>query len=174
MIEIELERTYLAKSIPDGLRDAPFRKIIDLYIPATHPHPKLRVRKNGDTHAITKKEPLHGGDSSEQTEHTIPLTEGEFAAFAAMECKKIEKKRYYYEHNAMTLEIDVFEGALTGLVLVDAEFKSAEEKRTFAMPDFCLAEVTQEAFVAGGVLAGKTCDDIAAPLARFGYQKLLL
>lgn len=172
MIDIELERTYLAKCFPPGLAACPSREIIDLYLPATHPHPKLRVRKSGDTYAITKKEPLHGDDSSEQTEHTIPLTEGEFAAFAAINCKKIEKKRYYYPWQNRVLEIDVFVGALAGLVLVDAEFKNAAEKETFTMPDFCLAEVTQEAFVAGGVLAGKAYKDLEENLARFGYQKL--
>ncbi len=172
MIEIELERTYLAKNIPPGLADSPFRQIVDLYLPAKDEHPKLRLRKSGDTYAITKKAPLHGDDSSEQAEHTIPLTEEEYAAFAAMACKKVEKKRYYYTYGVIALEVDIFEGGLTGLVLIDVEFKSTEEKKKFSAPAFCLAEVTQEAFVAGGMLAGKAYEDVEEDLARFGYQKL--
>lgn len=40
------------------------------------------------------------------------------------------------------------------------------------MPDFCLAEVTEEDFVAGGVICGKSYADIESELARFGYEKL--
>lgn len=40
------------------------------------------------------------------------------------------------------------------------------------MPDFCLAEVTEEDFIAGGVICGKTYADVAPELARFGYEKL--
>lgn len=174
MIEIELERTYLAKSFPPGLAQTPFRHIVDLYLPSEHPHPKLRLRKSGDSYAITKKVPLHGNDSSEQAEHTIPLTEQEFIACTAMECKKVEKQRYYYSWQDTTLEIDVFGGGLVGLILIDVEFKSTEEKDAFVMPDFCLIEVTQEKMVAGGVLAGASYEDIAPVLEKFGYKKLFV
>ncbi len=40
------------------------------------------------------------------------------------------------------------------------------------MPDFCLVEVTQEDFVAGGMLCGKSYEDIKADLDRYGYTKL--
>ena len=42
------------------------------------------------------------------------------------------------------------------------------------MPDFCLAEVTQETFFAGGIVCGKKYDDLEADLKRFHYQKLFL
>ena len=40
------------------------------------------------------------------------------------------------------------------------------------MPDFCLADVTQEVFIAGGMLCGKCYKDIEDDLARIGYKKL--
>lgn len=52
---IELERTYLAKYIPDGLKECKSKEIIDLYIPRANVHPKVRVRKNGDIYEMTKK-----------------------------------------------------------------------------------------------------------------------
>ena len=41
------------------------------------------------------------------------------------------------------------------------------------MPDFCLADVTQEEFVAGGALCGKKYPDIEQKLAAFGYSRIL-
>lgn len=40
------------------------------------------------------------------------------------------------------------------------------------MPGFCLVEVTEADFIAGGVICGKTYADVESQLARFGYEKL--
>jgi CYTH domain-containing protein len=69
--------------------------------------------------------------------------------------------------------VDVFRDALDGLVLVDFEFETEAEKDEFPMPDFCLVEVTQEEFLAGGMLCGKSYDDIASDLSRFGYGRIV-
>ena len=71
-------------------------------------------------------------------------------------------------------ELDVFTGKLAGLVLIDFEFDSLDAKASFTPPDFILADVTQEDFIAGGLLAGKSYEDIAPELARFSYQRLHL
>ena len=68
----------------------------------------------------------------------------------------------------------MFRGKLAGLVLVDIEFQSVEEKDEFKAPSWCLAEVTQENFLAGGMLCGKSYADIKEKLLQFGYEKLLL
>ncbi len=169
---IERERTYLAKYIPEGLRDCPSREIVDIYVPATKEHAVLRIRKNGSIYEITKKTPVAGTDSSEQTEQTVFLDEEEYAVFSTVTGKRIEKRRYYYPLGKQIAEVDIFEGALEGLVIVDVEFDSSEEKNNFQMPDFCLAEVTQERFCAGGVLAGKGYADIEDDLKKFGYEKI--
>ena len=78
MIEIELEKTYLIKYLPNEFVDFPFKEIKDIYIPKDTEHPILRIRKFGDEYEITKKQPIQGLDSSEQYENTIPLTREEF------------------------------------------------------------------------------------------------
>lgn len=45
-------------------------------------------------------------------------------------------------------ELDVFTGKLAGLVLIDFEFDSLDAKASFTPPDFILADVTQEDFIA--------------------------
>ena len=42
------------------------------------------------------------------------------------------------------------------------------------IPNFCLAEVTQEEFTAGGMLCGKSYEEIEPRLRGFGYSKLFV
>ena len=70
-------------------------------------------------------------------------------------------------------EVDVFRDGLQGLVVIDFEFATPAEKARFVAPaDVVLADITQEDFIAGGLLAGKSYADIEPELARFDYQRL--
>ncbi len=170
----ELELTYLAKKLPKNLSTFPSKEMLDIYLPSTAVHPNLRIRKRGDIFEITNKKPVKQGDSSHQLEQTIPLTKEEYDELSSVQGKRVAKIRYYYKENGADFEVDVFAGDLKGLVLVDVEFSSIEAKDSFAIPSFCLADVTQEHFLAGGMLCGKTYADIEKDLDRFGYKKLFL
>lgn len=172
---LELEKTYLAKYLPEGLAQCETRELSDLYIPFQSAHPKMRIRKKGGKHEITKKVRIEASDASAQEEQTMSLSADEYAALSQVEGKKLRKIRYEYSNGeSLVAEIDIFQDDLSGLVVIDFEFDSGEEKDAFSMPDFCLADVTQEDFVAGGMLCGKKYADIESDLARFGYQKLFL
>lgn len=171
---IELEKTYLAKKLPENLKSCKFKEIIDVYIPKLSDHPKIRLRKNGDRFEITKKEPINRKDTSNLKEQTIILTETEFNALNKLEGKRVRKIRYHYDYNGQMAEIDVFQDDLRGLVVVDFEFASLKEKNNFQMPNFCLVDVTQEDFIAGGMLCGKSYKDIKNQLIKFGYKKLFV
>jgi CYTH domain-containing protein len=170
---IELEKTYLAKKLPENLKGCKFKEIIDIYIPKSSVHPKLRLRKNGEKYELTKKEPVNDGDASHQKEQTIILTETEFNALnQQIEGKRVRKIRYYYNHNGRIAEFDIFQDDLAGLVVIDFEFTTMDEKDNFQMPDFCLKDITQEVFIAGGMICGKAYKDIEGELAKFAYNKL--
>jgi CYTH domain-containing protein len=169
---IEYELTYLAKYLPTQLDTTRCKEYVDIYFPASLAHPTLRLRRRGDSYEMTKKTIISGTDSSEMHEATIPLTKEEYAALAQAPGARVHKLRYEHDIAGRTAEIDVFQDELAGLVLIDFEFASTAEKEQFTMPDICLAEVTQEAFVAGGMLAGKSYADIADNLARYSYRKL--
>lgn len=169
---IELEKTYLAKYIPEEVKTARKIEIVDVYIPKSEKHPILRLRKRGDKYEMTKKSPVSEGDSSKHNEHTIALSEEEFEALNEVSGKRVEKTRYEYKKNGQKFEVDVFSGSLTGLVLVDVEFDSEEVKNAFVAPEFCLAEVTEEEFTVGGMLCGKAYEDIEEKLKSFGYKKI--
>ncbi len=169
---IEIERTFLATSIPQDLNQYPSKEIIDVYIPKSDRHPVLRLRKNGTKFELTKKQPIDN-DPSHQKEETIHLTEDEFLALSQIDGKKVHKIRYFYKVNEHTAEIDVFQADLKGLVVVDFEFTSLEQRDAFTPPSFCGADITKEEFVAGGIICGKTYKDIQSQLEKFNYQKIL-
>lgn len=168
----ELERTYLLKELPSGFEGTRSEEMLDIYIPSSVEHPVLRIRKIGEKYEITKKEPLKEGDASCQHETTISLTKDEYDELCGLPGKRVQKTRFYYQENGIEYEIDVFRGNLEGLVLVDVEFPSLKEKGAFAVPAWCLAEVTQEKFLAGGMVCGKKYSDIEKELQRFNYKRL--
>jgi CYTH domain-containing protein len=173
---IELERTFLAKSFPEGLKNCIFKEMLDIYLPDGMPHASIRIRKRGDKRfVITKKQPVNKNDHSKLKEETIVLTKEEFELLEkGVKGRRVHKLRYYYDYNGKIAEFDVFADKMKGLVLVDFEFETEEDKTNFQMPEFCLADVTQDKFVAGGMLCGKSYEDIQEELDNYDYTKLFL
>jgi CYTH domain-containing protein len=170
---IELELTYLAAELPEEIKKSKPKILVDVYVPESGvKHARLRLRQKGDSFEITKKIPINEHDASAHTEMTIPLDEAEFNALASVSDKRVVKDRYNVYIEGYPAEVDVFCEELKGLVLIDFEFTSEEEKKAFKQPSICLSNVTQENFIAGGLLAGKTYQDIEPELKRFNYKEL--
>lgn len=170
--EIEYEKTYLAKRLPEGLSSAKSVLIRDVYVPESARHAMLRLRAKDDDYVITKKTILHGTDSSTMSEETIPLSAEEYTAHANCSTKSFVKRRYFVQIDGHSAEVDVYDETLKGLVVIDFEFLSEEQKEKFIMPEVCLADVTQEEGIAGGMLAGKSYEDIEQLLKQYGYERL--
>jgi adenylate cyclase len=171
-VEIELELTYLARELPIEISGVEPKAMLDIYLPEQSLRPYIRLRKKGENYEITKKKPIDDSDYSAQTEQTIPLEADEFAALSVTSNRKIQKNRYAVDIAGYPAEVDVFTGDFAGLVLIDFEFKTLAEKEQFQPPSCCLADVTQERFVAGGQLAGKSYTDVADDLLRFNYKPI--
>lgn len=157
---IEMERTYLVKDLPQNIETYPHKELIDHYLPIDSHHAKLRLRKRGDMLEITKKTLVNEWDCSIQKEETIILSPEEYEALAQLPCKKVHKIRYYVPYQDYIVEFDVFQWDLEWLILADIEFPDEQSQKEFLMPDFCLAEVTQEEWVAWGMLCGKSYKEI--------------
>jgi CYTH domain-containing protein len=170
--EIEYEKTYLARRLPEGLNLGNSVLVRDVYIPESADHASLRLRAKDGDHVITKKTIINGTDSSTMREDTIPLELEEFMALSKCSSKEIVKRRYSLRIDGHDAEVDVFGEKLQGLVLIDFEFASEEEKDLFVMPEICCADVTQEEAIAGGYLAGKTYEDIEPILKKYSYNQL--
>jgi len=152
---IEFEKTYLIKTIPFNLENYPHKEFVDHYIPIESGHPKLRLRKRWNIYEITKKTLVKEWDCSVQKEQTIDLSILEYNALAELPNKSIHKTRYYVPYEWFTLEIDLFKDDLDGLILMDIEFPDSQIMNNFSIPDFCLADVSQNPAFAWGMLCGK-------------------
>lgn len=172
-VEIEREKTYLASRVPDNLTIDNSIVIRDIYIPEHSSHASLRLRQKGDTYEMTKKIQVIQGDSSRQTEHTIPLSVDEFDALASCSTKSLRKRRYYTQIEGHNAEVDMYEDALQGLIVIDFEFMSDTELGDFAQPEVALADVTQDEIVGGGFLAGRSYADIEDGLKKYGYERII-
>jgi len=172
MIELERELTFLLDELPADLDKFPSKIIEDNYIPANAKHPIIRIRRNGDELMITKKYPIDSvdggihGDSSRQIEHTIDLTRAEYDFLNQLGGKRFKKRRFYYQIDDQTAEVDVYLDKLAGLVTIDFEFDSDAAMEEFKKPAFVGVDVGQEAMLAGGRLAGKSYADIGAELLQ--------
>lgn len=173
MKEIEREKTYLVAQLPDEIKTATKNDLLDIYIPSNAQHPFLRIRKREEKFAITKKVPVKEGDFSEFTEETIPLSLSEYRELSQISGKRLHKIRYTWESGKVNVDLDIFQGDLSGLVIADFEFNSEDAKRDFVAPSWCLCDVTQAEFIAGGLLAGKKYLDIEPELNKFSYKRIV-
>lgn len=175
-VELEREFTFLINQLPNDLHNFPSKIIEDNYLPASSAHPRLRIRRDGDSLAITKKYPEPtpdnpAGDPSRMVEHTIALTPDEYDALGALPGKRFKKRRFAYEVGGYAAELDVYLEELAGLVVIDFEFDSDESMAAFKKPDFVGADITHETLLAGGMLCGKTYADIADMLReKYDYR----
>lgn len=179
----ELERRFLPRYLPDIPTYSTIELIEDFYIPASVEHPKMRLRRVGDRIDLQRKSVDGAGiDASMMIEYRIEnISVEEFTAIRAIPHKKLLKKRISFTHivsenpsDNYMIEFGIFLEDLEGLVVVDFEFLNEEQMRKFAMPRFCLKEVTNEEFLAGGMLCGRSYRDIEERLSNFGYIPLSL
>jgi len=140
---VEIERKWLASDPPRKQLDkAPKDHIAQGYLAVGgDDEPEVRVRRRGKKTLLTVKS---GGDlvrveeeiaiEPRAFENLWPLTEG----------RRVEKTRHLIPCDGHTLEVDVFDGDLAGLVLVEVEFASLAESIGFQPPKWLGDEVTED------------------------------
>ncbi|WP_284322706.1 hypothetical protein [Dyella acidisoli] len=68
--------------------------------------------------------------------------------------KRVHKLRHRLPRKSgVVVAVDEFQGELSGLVMAEAEFESAEQLSTFPAPHFSRFEVTDDPRFTGGSLA---------------------
>jgi adenylate cyclase len=90
--------------------------------------PVVRLRKSRDKYELTIK----GKGHVSKTEVEKELTRKEFdALWVLTEGKRLKKKRFFVPFGEYTIEFDVFQGHLEGLIMFEVEFKTIEEAANF-------------------------------------------
>lgn len=138
---VEIERRFLLHVVPNDLDPERCDRIEQGYLAATDDGVRVRVRKKGERHYLTVK---HGYGRS-QTEAELEIEPPVFEALWPLTTgRRIVKQRYYVSHGDDTLEIDVFEGALEGLLKAEVEFSSEDAAEAFEPPSWFGEEVTDD------------------------------
>ena len=149
----------MVKRIPGGLVRYKSSKIKQGYL-SPSPSP-LRIRQKGEKFELTKKLPVRSGDFSSAEEINIPLTKFEFDKLWKLVDRSLLKTRYLVPlDGGLTAELDVYDGKLKGLVVVEVEFASEDQMKSFIPPDWFGKDVTDEEFSANSFLAGRTFAEV--------------
>ena len=134
---MEIERKYLVHRLPGHMENYPCRIISQEYLNTS---PVIRIRQDNDRYELTyKSEGLMA-----RQEYNLPLTQEAYEhLLTKIDGRLIQKKRYLVPlENHLTAELDVFEGDLAPLLLVEVEFSSEEEASSFTPPSWFGEEVT--------------------------------
>jgi len=111
----------------------------------------MRVRRWNGGGTVTVKGPRHGIARTEY-EYDIPLEDADEMLATLCDRPVIEKIRYWVDHAGTTWEVDVYCGAVKGLVLAEIELDKADQ--VFAVPRWIGAEVTHDpAYRSAGIEA---------------------
>jgi CYTH domain-containing protein len=139
---MEIERKFLIERLPDELDRHSSSRIEQGYLALDDDSgAEVRLRRRGGELTLTVKGAgrvarveveLEPGEA--QFESLWPLTEG----------RRVEKTRHLIPAGELRIELDVYEGALEGLVVAEVEFPSDDAAARFKPPEWFGPEVTDD------------------------------
>lgn len=133
---MEIERKFLVKTLPENLKQYQHHQIEQGYLCT---EPVVRIRRSDEKYILTYK----GEGLLMREEYNLPLTkEGYEHLRTKADGILITKKRYKIPYEKYMIELDIFEGELAPLCLVEVEFDSREEAEAFAPPEWFGEDVT--------------------------------
>ena len=140
MKNVEIERKYLIKKMPDNLAEYESHLIEQAYLCTD---PTIRVRKSDDDYYMTYK----GRGLLERTEYNLPLNRDAYEKLVKKaEGNIISKRRYVIpiDGSDLKIELDVFDDPFAPLIMAEVEFGSVEESEGFIPPEWFDKEVTED------------------------------
>ena len=134
---MEIEKKYLVKYLPENLEIYEQKRISQGYLCT---NPVVRIRRSNEDYFITYKsrglmarEEYEMPLTAEAFEHLLPKIDGIL----------IDKIRYMIPlESHLVAELDIFQGTLAPLRLVEVEFESIEAAEAFEAPDWFGDDVT--------------------------------
>lgn len=134
---MEIERKFIPKRLPDNLESYPHTTLEQGYLST---NPVVRVRKDGDSYYLTYK----GSGMMTREEYNLPLTKESYLhLLAKTDGIIISKCRYRIPlYDGLTAELDIFQGSLDGLLMVEVEFSDEDSASSFVPPEWFGDDVT--------------------------------
>lgn len=143
MAGVEIERKWLIDEPPAEALAAPGDQIDQGYLAVTEDGTEVRLRRRGERCYLTVKSAggLVRGEreveiSADQFEALWPATEG---------CRVEKVRRVLDGGDGARIELDVYAGALSGLIVAEVEFADDDAAAGFNSPGWFGREVTGHA-----------------------------
>lgn len=136
---MEIERKFAVKRVPDKLESYHQKKIEQGYL--CH-DPIIRIRKSNDQYILTYKSKFGLDENYSKAivvnETELMLNQSSYESLRSKaEGNIIQKTRYIVPLDGdLIAELDVFEGKLSGLIIVEVEFPDEETADNFIAPDW--------------------------------------
>ena len=136
---MEIERKFVIRQLPQGCDD--FESIEQTYVFAGQQGQEVRIRHKGSRYFLTIK----GNGSLARDEVEFELTVHQFDQLRTMATGgTLKKRRAKLPVGSFIAEVDVFEGALDGLMLAEVEFPDVQAAEAFIAPSWFGPEVTYD------------------------------
>lgn len=153
-IVMEIEKKYRVKYLPKEYEVYPCKEIEQGYLCE---NPVVRIRKSNEDYILTYKSKfgMEGiKETNAKVNHEVEVSlnkEGYEHLKGKIDGNLIIKKRYVIpleevsdtgETAGLKAELDIFEGCLTGLIIVEVEFDSEKSAGEFIPPEWFGEDVT--------------------------------
>ncbi len=137
---IEIERRWLVKSVDSVIELNKFpRFFIEQWYISINPIIRIRSTNRLKFELCIKTKGTFEGIGVNESENILNVEEFEnlIHSFIKKNNSPISKTRFLIPlDNKLLAEIDVFEGDLTGLIIIEVEFKSEKEAENFNPPEW--------------------------------------
>lgn len=152
MENMEIERKYTLKRLPDNLESYPCKIIEQAYLNVA---PVVRVRRSNDSYYLTYK----GGGLMAREEYNLPLNKESYEhLIEKADGNIISKKRYVIplenpqfddsylpiKMPELKIELDIFDKPFAPLIMAEVEFSSIEMANAFIPPEWFDKDVTMD------------------------------
>jgi len=141
---LEIERKFLIKTPPENYKCFPVQNIRQGYLSHAGDFCTTRIRQSDNSYILCIKQPK---DESGQMRNEVewPIEENQFLELWPLtDGRRVEKKRYRIPWQNKTIELDLFEGSLKGLILAEIEYESMEEIDSVPIPPWFERELTRD------------------------------
>lgn len=136
---LEIERKFLLQQLPDRLANHPHEEIAQGYLALERGGVQVRLRKKGSVRSLTYKR----GAKIGREEREIRLSAEQFdALWPATEGRRLTKVRYDVPWKEWVIEVDVYSGRHSGLVVAEVEFPDEKSCVAFIPPEWVGEDVT--------------------------------